>query len=225
VQVELLALTMLWSAATAAWAGLIRWIRGDAGRNAATAIATIGATALAAKYLVFDTLAIRLDGANAATAVGANVQVLAGVGVFGLLVLAWFVSRPRPGVDGPRAWRGLLAVLAAILPLWIGSFEVDRWADRQALAAAWMARHVGWSVFWSLYAIAMVIGGFRFRAAPMRYFGLGLFALTLLKVVTVDMSAASTGLRILSFFGLGILLLATSVVYGKVSPKLLAEAR
>jgi len=63
--------------------------------------------------------------------------------------------------------------------------------------------------------------GFRVRQAPIRYFGLFLFALTLLKVVVIDLSAASTGYRILSFVGLGALLLGTSVLYGKVSPVLL----
>jgi hypothetical protein len=224
-QVELLCLTMLWSAAAAAWAGFVRWLRGDAGRSTASAIAAIGAMALAAKYLLVDTLMFRIDGPPATVAIGGNIQVIAGIVVFALLAMAWFLSgRRNPGLK-PPAWIGALGLIAAILPLWICSLEIDRWAERQTIAADWMARHVGWSVCWSIYAIVMVIGGFKFRAAAMRYFGLGLFALTLLKVVTVDMSAASTGLRILSFFGLGLLLLATSVVYGKVSPKLLAATK
>ena len=52
---------------------------------------------------------------------------------------------------------------------------------------------------------------------------LALFAVTLLKVVTIDMSQVSTGYRILSFVGLGGLLLVTSVLYGKLSPVLLKE--
>jgi uncharacterized membrane protein len=35
------------------------------------------------------------------------------------------------------------------------------------------------------------------------------------------MSEISTGYRILSFLGLGLLMLGTSVLYGKLSPKLL----
>jgi uncharacterized membrane protein len=44
-----------------------------------------------------------------------------------------------------------------------------------------------------------------------------------LKVVLVDLSSAGTGWRILSFIGLGVLLLGTSVLYGKFSPVLLGE--
>ena len=40
-------------------------------------------------------------------------------------------------------------------------------------------------------------------------------------VVTVNLGQVSTGYRILSFLGLGLLMLGTSVLYGKLSPKLL----
>jgi uncharacterized membrane protein len=58
----------------------------------------------------------------------------------------------------------------------------------------------------------------------LRYFALALLALTLAKVVVVDLSSIGYGYRVLSFLGLGLLLLGTSVMYGKVSPKLLRGA-
>ena len=76
------------------------------------------------------------------------------------------------------------------------------------------------SIFWSIFAAATVGAGFKMAAASMRYFGLGLFAVALLKVVLIDMEQVSTGYRILSFLLLGALLLATSLLYGKLSPKL-----
>ena len=69
----------------------------------------------------------------------------------------------------------------------------------------------------------MCLSGFRFRTAGLRYFGLGLFAVTLLKVVLLDMSQVQTGYRVLSFLGLGLLLMGTSVLYGKLSPMLLRK--
>jgi uncharacterized membrane protein len=65
--------------------------------------------------------------------------------------------------------------------------------------------------------------GFAIRVAGVRYFGLALFALTVVKVFFVDLSTVSTGYRILSFLGLGLLLLGTSVLYGKLSPVLLRD--
>jgi len=80
---------------------------------------------------------------------------------------------------------------------------------------------MAFSIFWSLFAILSVAAGFKWRTAPLRYFGLGLFAVTLVKVFFVDLGHMSGGYRILSFLGLGALLLGTSVLYGKVSPRLL----
>ena len=45
-----------------------------------------------------------------------------------------------------------------------------------------------------------------------------------LKVVFVDLAHAGQGYRVLSFLGLGLLLLGTSVLYGKLSPRLLGRA-
>ena len=61
------------------------------------------------------------------------------------------------------------------------------------------------------------------RKADAVYLGLGLFAVTLLKVVLVDMGQVQTGYRVLSFLGLGLLMMGTSVLYGKLSPMLLRD--
>ena len=82
---------------------------------------------------------------------------------------------------------------------------------------------MAFSIFWSVFALSCVLSGFRFRTAGLRYFGLGLFAVTLLKVVLLDMSQVQTGYRVLSFLGLGLLLMGTSVLYGKLSPMLLRK--
>ena len=58
------------------------------------------------------------------------------------------------------------------------------------------------------------------RNVGLRYFGLALLAITLLKVVLIDMSQVQTGYRILSFMALGGILLGTSVLYGKLTPRL-----
>jgi len=55
--------------------------------------------------------------------------------------------------------------------------------------------------------------GFWRRSAFLRWQGLVLLAVSVGKVFLVDMSALSQGYRILSFLGLGALLLAVSFVY------------
>jgi uncharacterized membrane protein len=84
---------------------------------------------------------------------------------------------------------------------------------------------MGISLYWSLLAIGAIVAGFRLRASWLRYFGLALFAVTLVKVGAVDISQVRYGYRVLSALGLGLLLLATSVLYGRLNPRLLQEAR
>lgn len=120
------------------------------------------------------------------------------------------------------------SALALITLLWLGSLEIDRAFSRSAVvmsafADPAIAKQVALSIFWSAFAIGCIVVGFRFRMAGLRYFGLALFALTLLKVGVIDLQNAETGYRILSFMGLGALLLITSVLYGKLSPVLLRE--
>jgi uncharacterized membrane protein len=104
-----------------------------------------------------------------------------------------------------------------------GSVEIYRFAARQATGNESTIRQAGWSIWWSFFAIATVILGFARHAATLRIFGLALFGLTLLKVVLVDLAGAGTGWRIVSFVGLGALLLGTSVLYGRFGPKLLEK--
>ncbi|MEA2735071.1 MAG: hypothetical protein QOE14_1522, partial [Humisphaera sp.] len=174
---------------------------------------------LAIKYLVLDTLLFRLMHGPANTAVVANLQTFAGAIVFGALVLIrhWLPER-----------RKIAGAIAMIMLLWLGSLEIDRAFERStaimsAFADPHIAKQVALSIFWSAFAIGSIVAGFKFRTAGVRYFGLGLFALTLLKIGVVDLQNAETGYRILSFMGLGALLLITSVLYGKLSPVLLRD--
>lgn len=142
-----------------------------------------------------------------------------------LLGLAWLRRQSSPaaisvGRVSPFAMLGLLTIA------WTITFEIDR-AFSSTVAVGWftdaqLAKQVAFSIIWSIFAVVAVAIGFRIRVAGLRYFGLALLAFTLLKVVTIDLAQVSTGYRILSFLGLGLLMLGTSVLYGKLSPRLLA---
>jgi uncharacterized membrane protein len=143
--------------------------------------------------------------------------------ILGGLALAWFVDGPHEsGSSSPRL--RFIGTLVIALLLLVGTFEIDRWAAYQAFSQPWFVRQVGFSIFWSAFGVGCVAVGFRTRVAALRYCGLTLLAITLVKVVTVDLGQISTGYRVLSFMGLGMLLLGTSVLYGKLSPRLLALA-
>jgi uncharacterized membrane protein len=206
-------------------------------------LATQGVGILAAaavKWLVADTLWRRLDHPQWVTAYDPFLNAVVGAGVLllaSVVALYWLWPRLAPAMPSPyaQAPRRLASFAGVIILLWLGTMEIDRYfevlgadtgsdsvptlAGRDALRAKQMAL----SIFWSVFAVCSVVAGFRVRAAALRYFGLGLFALTLVKVVLVDLGDVGRGYRILSFLGLGLLLLGTSVLYGKLSPLLLGQ--
>jgi uncharacterized membrane protein len=206
--------------------------------------------AAAMKWLLFDTLAARVTLGQSAPAYEPVYNPLAALGaalfVSGIALLRVPLHLPRrlygrmrrvvvvSGNDGRLASiRSAAGFLAVLVLIWAATLEIDRYFEARALAsgrtgaeAAAFARNkqVAISVVWSLYAVACVAAGFALRAAGLRYFGLALFALTVVKVMLVDLGSVQAGYRILSFLGLGLLLLGTSVLYGKLSPILLGES-
>ncbi len=225
VQLELMGFSTLWTAALAIHAGLVMKLsEGDRARRSGLAVGSGLMAVVAFKFVLLDTLGWwLLEGAAAVTPI-ANLQALTGVLVAGGLALFWWL-RDREG----QSWRFGGAMMLAILLLG-GTVEIDRAFEQTASASSLfadprLAKQVAISIYWALFAVASVIGGFRFRIAGLRYFGLALLAVALGKVVIIDLREIGRGYRILSFLGLGGLMLATSVVYGKLSPKLLGEEK
>jgi hypothetical protein len=191
------------------------------------------------KYILFDTLARRIFSGAAPAMVLINLQTFCAAAVFvSLLLVRHFAStalaeshledsRHVSGSSLAFLTRASCALAVALL-LIAGSIEIDRAFQRStmlltSLGDPRLAEQVALSIFWSGFAIACIVGGFGWRIAGLRYFGLTLFALTLLKVAVIDLRDARTGYRILSFMALGALLLVTSVVYGKLTPRLLRQ--
>jgi uncharacterized membrane protein len=170
-------------------------------------------------YLVFDTTAWRLIGTPAQVPVIANLEcatglILASSAIVLLLTTAHMQARLQ----------SLVFLLVAITLLWTISIEIDRWyCSNGPVGVGSRPEQVALSILWASYALGSVVIGFRLRAEALRYFGLALLAVTLLKVVLIDMSQVQTGYRILSFMGLGVLMLGTSVLYGKFGARLLGE--
>lgn len=73
----------------------------------------------------------------------------------------------------------------------------------------------GLSAWWMLYGAGLMAMGFLRRSAFLRWQALGLLALSVGKVFLNGVSLESQGYRVLSFLGLGVLLLAVSFAYQK----------
>ncbi|MDR1191289.1 MAG: DUF2339 domain-containing protein [Verrucomicrobiales bacterium] len=85
------------------------------------------------------------------------------------------------------------------------------------------ARAAAVSVLWSLYSIGLMVIGFGKRITACRFTAIGLFAVTVLKVLLSDMAHVSVPFRVLSCVILGILLIGASYLYYRYSEVLMPE--
>ena len=92
--------------------------------------------------------------------------------------------------------------------------RADTWF-RDSQLQAWYARHATLSLGYALYAIALLVVGMLRRTALLRWLALVVLATTVVKVLAYDLSKLEALWRILSFLGLGFLLLAGSFFYHK----------
>ncbi|MDR3755044.1 MAG: DUF2339 domain-containing protein [Terracidiphilus sp.] len=139
--------------------------------------------------------------------------------------VAWLAKHTSDEED-PTAvipWRNLAAagVLAVnALALIAISLEIHSFwwflcwrGETQLLGDYEMYAQFTYSAFFMLYGAALLTAGFLRRSAFLRWQALVLLAATIAKVFLIDISQLSQGFRILSFIGLGVLLLAVSFVY------------
>lgn len=119
---------------------------------------------------------------------------------------ALLVARPQARSAGQMLGGLGLGVLFIYLSLEVNSFL---YAYLDGL------RPGGISILWSLFALALIMQGIRRNVRPLRYVGLGLFAIVAWKVFFSDLAQLDQFYRIIAFIVLGILVLCGSFVYLK----------
>lgn len=148
----------------------------------------------------------------------------AAIAVFAFTAWLAFIESQAGEDSGSFAtWRGLAGTALLIVNLliliaicWeIHSFWWDRhWSYNWRL---WSVHRIyaqfTYSAFFMAFGAVLLALGFLRRSAFLRWQALVLLAFSIGKVFLVDMSALSQGYRILSFLGLGVLLLAVSFIY------------
>jgi uncharacterized membrane protein len=141
--------------------------------------------------------------------------------------IAWLArtAQDEEGPEGAMHWPALAAaaVLAVnVLILIAFSLEIHAfwWAQEMQGRMGyrysrdyWMYTQFSYSAFFMLFGGALLTIGFLKRTAFLRWQALILLAATVAKVFLLDMSELGSGLRIVSFIGLGVLLLCVSYVY------------
>lgn len=93
-------------------------------------------------------------------------------------------------------------------------YEAERRVQQsQAYQSLNNQRNASISVFWTIYAILLIVLGVMYQNAFLRWWALGLFGLTIGKVFLFDLAILPTPYRIISFMVLGIILLLASWFY------------
>ena len=101
------------------------------------------------------------------------------------------------------------AITATVLLLVAGALEIHNYWN----GAGGTAEQFWYSAWATLLGVGLLVLGFRLRWAFLRWQALVLLTLAVAKVFLVDTRSLSQGFRILSFLGLGVLLLGVSFIY------------
>ena len=90
---------------------------------------------------------------------------------------------------------------------WVGGTELVQWRRMGQMSL---------SLFWAVYATAVLVVGFRLQLARLRWLAIGFYGLTVGKVLLIDMAGLGEGYRIVAFLVLAILLGISARLYQRV---------
>jgi uncharacterized membrane protein len=180
-------------------------------------------------------LLLHFSDAPLAYVIVANARVMTSIVVIALLYgLADLYKRKAPGVssqpgndpeEGRATPAAVLRLVANALTLTLLTSEITaywhvfdaRHTSASGSTTMHFAREMMLSITWAVYATILVIVGLIRKYAPIRYFAMTVFAITIVKVFAIDLAELDRIYRVLSIIGLGITLLVTSYLYQKLS--------
>ncbi len=115
--------------------------------------------------------------------------------------------------------RPLLNTLGTVLAFLIVNIEIaDYFSPPGATALTFQfsgnfARDMSYSIAWALFALLLLIIGMQRRAAPIRYAGLALLAVTVVKLFFHDLSQLDQLYRIGAFIVVAVIAILASFLY------------
>lgn len=126
---------------------------------------------------------------------------------------AHFARRISPEGAEVAAFAGATGLVYLGSVLIVSTIGVYDFGETRQSGQAWL------SAFWTVTAIGAVIVGLVRRQAAVRLGGLALLAVAIVKVWTYDLAELDELARVLSFVGLGLLLLVGSFAYARIKPE------
>jgi uncharacterized membrane protein len=117
-----------------------------------------------------------------------------------------------------------VALLYLASALVVTPFESGNAVDSALLSAHQQGQMV-LSVFWALVGVGTLVVGLRRDIYVLRLAALGLLGLTVVKVFLFDLATLTSVYRVVSFIGLGLLLLVGAYVWQRMRPRRLPDLR
>jgi uncharacterized membrane protein len=151
------------------------------------------------------------------------IAVLGGIAILG----------KRHESQAEMAFLDVAVVVLNVLALIALTLEASDYFDRQIASSrnfnyiyrqASVARGFSYSAIWLIYGVGLMTAGFWKRSALARWQSLILIAFTIGKVFFIDVSQLGGSYRIVSFIGLGVVLLGISFIYQRDWLKLSARS-
>jgi len=142
--------------------------------------------------------------------------------ILAMALISWLYHRQTKEAKVFRNFDFMLFMLVSLNLVIILFFTLEtnayfdylrRLAQRQEAYSLLNTQKLAISIIWGLHAATLIVLGFWRRMKGIRWFGLGFLGVVVLKVFFYDLSNLSTPNRIMSFMGLGVILLAISWLY------------
>jgi uncharacterized membrane protein len=213
-----------------AWGGIGGFLVWQGLSNRRIWVRAVGGTLLAVGVLRL--LLLQFAAAAPSYVVVANARVMASIVmiaiVYGLASLYRQIVDPD---DRQSTVATVLWLAANVLTLTLLTSEITaywhvhdlRHVSTVTAADSHFAREMMLSITWAAYATLLIVVGLRRRYAPIRYFAMIVFVITIVKVFAVDLAELDRLYRVMSIIGLGVMLLLTSYLYQRIAPQSDAE--
>jgi len=112
----------------------------------------------------------------------------------------------------------LLAGLAIVLAFLLLNIEIADYFSAPGSTLTFQfrgnfARDMTYSIAWALFALGLLVAGISRKTRPLRYAGLGLLSVTLLKLFLHDLALLGQLYRIGAFIGVAVIAMLASFAY------------
>jgi uncharacterized membrane protein len=160
-----------------------------------------------------------MDGGATLRAIVAVIALAAG-----FVALAWSSERLEWGEPIEGATRPAVILAAAAILLAVATVIVDIGLTTSFTRSVFQGSHALVSIVWGVAALAILVVGLRRRARLVRTAGLALLGVTLAKLFLFDVSQLTALSRAVAFVIVGLLFVAGSVAYQRMSADLEPDA-